>query len=100
MLQGNPTNILLFLGGLGIVALIVVMVVVPLLGRLTLIIEAGSLLAGGLGEYFGNSHVVWIGCVVVILIILSCCCIVVVGAGAILSCGTTNPSQLCRLVGR
>ena len=100
MSQANPTNVLIFLAGLGIAAVIVAMVVFPLLGRLSLIIEAGSLLAEGLGEYFGNPRVVWIGCLVVLLTIGCCCCIVVVGAGALLTCGTANPSQLCRLIGR
>ena len=79
---------------------IVVLVVVPLLLRFTTWFEALALLLEGVGEFAGHSRLVWLGCVAVVLGIMGCCVVALVVSGALLTCNSGNPAQLCRLIGR
>jgi Na+/pantothenate symporter len=101
LLQVNSSTVVLaFLGGIACIAILVVVVIVPLLTRFAGTVEAVTLLMEGLGEYFGNARVVWLGCVIIVLTFVGCCIVGIVGGGVLLSCFTTNPAQLCRLIGR
>ena len=100
MPANNSTLVLAFLAGIACIGILVVAVIVPILTRFTGTLEALTLLMEGLGEYFGSARVVWLGCIVIVLTFVGCCIIGVVGGGVLLSCFTTNPGQLCRLIGR
>ncbi len=100
MTSNNSTVVVAFLGGIACIVLVVVLVVVPILTRFTGALEALTLLVEGLGEYFGNPRLVWLGCVVAVLTLIGCCVVSVVGGGVLLSCFSGNPGQLCRLIGR
>ena len=82
------------------ILLIVLLVVLPLVGRLSLIVEAITLLSEPLGDLFGNQRNVLLGCAVVFLMVAACCIITFVGVGALLTCSTANPSGLCHMIGR
>ena len=75
-------------------------VVMPFLTRFSRVLEALPLLIEGLGEYFGNPRLVWLGCLIIALTLVACCVLAVVGGGLLVSCFTGNPTQLCRLIGR
>ncbi len=98
--SSDPRLTLALLVGLGCVGMLVIFVVLPLLGRFSVGLEALSLLIEGLGEYFGNTRIVWLGCIVIFLTIMGCCLITIVLGGALITCNTGNPAALCRLVGR
>jgi hypothetical protein len=98
--SNNSIVVLAFLAGIACIGILVVAVIVPILTRFTGVLEALTLLMEGLGEYFGNPRTVWLGCVVVVLTLIGCCIVGVVGSGVLLSCFSTNPVQLCRLIGR
>ncbi len=90
----------LALGGIVCLGLIILAVVVPLLARFSIWFEALTMAGEGLGEYLGHPRLVWLGCLVVALMLCGCCVLVIVLAGALLTCGQGNTSQLCRLIGR
>jgi hypothetical protein len=98
--SGDPRAILIFVVAMVCLAALFVTVVVPFMARFTLIFEAVTLVVEGLGSYFGNSRIIWLGCLFVGLSLIGCCVITVVIAGALFTCTTNNPSQLCRLIGR
>lgn len=85
---------------LGIIAFIVLFVVLPFVGRLSLVVEALALLSEPLGDLTGNPRFLLLGCVVLFLTIAGCCIISFVLVGSLLTCGSPNPSALCRLIGR
>jgi Na+/proline symporter len=91
---------LIFLAGAACLAALLFVVVLPLLTRFGPVLEALPLLIEGLGEYFGNPRLVWLGCLIIGLTLIGCCILTVVGGGLLLGCFTGNPSQLCRLIGR
>jgi len=82
------------------VLLVVLVIVLPLVGRLSLIVEAITLLSEPLGDILGNQRIVLLGCIVLGLTIAGCCIIAFVVVGSLLTCGTAAPSGLCRLIGR
>jgi hypothetical protein len=96
----NGTLVLAFLAGIACLGILVVAVIVPILTRFTGTLEALTFLMEGLGEYVGNARIVWLGCIVVVLTFVGCCIIGIVGGGVLLSCFTSNPAQICRLIGR
>ena len=100
MSSTDPRTSIILLAGLAVVGFVLLFVVLPLVGRVSLFLEAINLLAEPLGEYVGNPKVALLGCLVVALVIAACCVLVFVGAGALLTCGTTNPSQFCHIIGR
>lgn len=79
---------------------ILVFVVVPVLGRFSLILEAVTLLAEPLGDIFGSQRNVLLGCFVFFLVIAGCCIISFVIVGSLLTCTSANPSSLCHMIGR
>jgi len=96
----DPRLTVILIAGAAVIGFILLFVVLPLFGRFSLALEAINLLAEPLGEYVGNPKVALLGCLVVGLILCACCVLLFVGAGALLTCGTSNPSQLCRIIGR
>jgi hypothetical protein len=80
--------------------LILVFIVVPLVGRFSLLLEALTLLSEPLGDLLGNQRNVLLGCFVLLLAIIACCIISFIIVGSLLTCGSANPSGLCHLVGR
>ncbi len=90
---------LIVLGGLICLAIVVVVVIVPFFTRFGATLEALSILLEGLGEYFGNPRIVWLGCLIVSLTIIGCCIIAIIGGSALLTCFSNNPVPLCRLIG-
>ena len=98
-MQINSTG-LLFLAGAACLAILLFAVVIPFLTRFSRVLEALPLLIEGLGEYFGNPRLVWLGCLIIGLTLIACCVLTVVGGGLLLGCFTGNPTQLCRLIGR
>ena len=99
-MQTTDLRSLIILGGLGVVVVLVLIILLPLIGRLSFLIEAASLLSEPLGDCFGNRRVVLLGCVVLGLVVAGCCIIVVGVGSALLTCGTANPSQFCHMIGR
>ena len=97
---GDPRSILIFLVAIGCLAVLFVGIVFPVLARFTTLFEALTVLMQGLGSYFGNPRLVWLGCFCVVLGVIGCCIVSVVGSAALLTCSTSSPSQLCRLIGR
>lgn len=87
---------------------LVVFVVLPLLFRASLVIEALSLLVEGLGSYFDNRLLVWAGCFAAVSLCGACCILtlfITISAGGnaaqmSLHCGTTTASFLCGLLGK
>ena len=67
------------------ILLVVLLVVLPLVGRLSLIVEAITLLSEPLGDLFGNQRIVLLGCIVLFLTIAACCIITFVIVGSLLS---------------
>lgn len=98
--QGDPRLAIAILAGMACLGGLFIVFVLPFIGRVSIGIEALSLLVTGIGEYVGNTRIVWLGCLVASLLIAACCVIVFVTVGAFLTCTTGNPSQLCRLIGR
>ena len=98
--SADPKTTIILLGGAAVVGFILLFIVLPLLGRFSLMLEAINLLAEPLGEYFGNPRVALLGCLVFLLIVVACCVLVFIAAGALLTCGTANPSQFCNLFRR
>ncbi len=88
------------LGIIVAIALVVLVVLIPLLTRLSFIMEAISLMLEGLGEYTEHPRLVWLGCLVLVLTCLGCAVVAVVVAGSLLTCNTSSPAYLCRLIGR
>ncbi len=83
-----------------VVALLIMLVVAPLLTRLSLIFEAISVALEGLGEYTGHPKLVWLGCLVVVMVCFGCAVLAVIVAGSLMTCSSGNPAYLCRLFGR
>ena len=79
---------------------LVMFVLVPILVRATTLLEVGSVIVEFIGESTGNPRLAFFGCLVVGLILAGCCVISLAVIGALLTCSTANPSQLCRLVAR
>jgi hypothetical protein len=98
--QGDPRLAFAILAGFACIGGLLIFFVLPIIGRFSIGVEALSLLIAGIGEYFGNPRVIWLGCLVFLLVTAACCFIVVIIGGSLLTCSTANPSQLCRLVGR
>jgi hypothetical protein len=84
----------------GIIGFVLLFVVLPFVGRLSLVVEALSLLSEPLGDLTGNPRILLLGCVVLVLTVAGCCIITFVVVGSLLTCGSPNPSGLCRLIGR
>ena len=99
-MSANDVHTLLTVGGLIVLGLLIIIIVVPLVGRLSLLIEAFSLLSEPLGDLFGNQRVVLLGCLVLGLVVAGCCVIALVAGSALLTCGSANPSGLCHMIGR
>jgi hypothetical protein len=89
-----------FLAGAFCVGALLIVVVLPALAHFSLAVEAISLFVDGLGHYFGQSRLVWLACGVVMLGCIGCCVITIAIGGSLITCNTTTPSQLCRLIGR
>ena|SRR5689334_7525920 len=98
--QGDPRLAIAILAGMACLGGLFIVFVLPFLGRVSIGIEALSLLISGIGDYVGNPRIIWLGCLVVTLLVAACCIIVLVTVGAFLTCTTGNPSQICRLIGR
>jgi hypothetical protein len=96
----NRTIALIILGAMAILGFVGIFVVLPMLAQFGLAAEAFALLTDGIGEYFGQPRVIWLGCLVFIMICAGCCLIVIVLGGATLTCSSSTPSQLCRLIMR
>ena len=96
----DPRLAVALIVGLACLGVLVIFVVLPFIGHVSLIIEAGSLMLEGLGEYFGNTRLVYLGCAVVVLTILACCAIVVLILGALITCTAGNPAQICHVLRR
>jgi hypothetical protein len=90
----------LTLGGIICAGLVILAVVVPLVMRFSVLLEALTLAGEGLGEYLGHPRLVWLGCLVAALMVCGCGVMVIVLAGALLTCNPDSPAQLCRLIGR
>lgn len=86
--------------GMACMGMLVIFVVLPLLGRFSIFIEAMTLMIEAVGSNYGNTRVIWLGCGVVVLTVLGCCLVTVIIAGALLTCSTNNPAAICRLIGR
>jgi hypothetical protein len=97
---GDPRIALAFIAGAFCIGVVLIFVVLPFLAQISLATEALTLLVSGIGDYFGNTKLVWLGCFVFILVIVACCCLVVGLVGALITCTTANPSQICRFIGR
>ena len=98
--SGNPSTILLVMAALLIIALLALFFITPLLAQFGLGFEALTLLLEGVGDYFGNKRVVWLGCLVVGLAICGCCVVTTAVGGAFLTCLTDQPTRICSLIGR
>jgi hypothetical protein len=96
----TSTIVLAFLAGIACLAILIVVVAVPILTQFAGTLEALSMLMEGLGDYFGNTRLVWLGCTVIALTIVGCCVLGVVGGGVLVTCFSGNPVQVCRLIGR
>jgi hypothetical protein len=96
----SRTTALIFLGVMGFLGFIGIFVVLPIIARFSLAIEAFSLLSEGIGEYFGRPRIVMFGCLIIGMLCIGCCCITVALGGALLTCSTSTPSQFCRLIGQ
>jgi len=96
----DPRTSLILIGGLIFLGILLIVIVLPILGRVSLLVEVASLLSEPLGEYVGNPRLVMLGCVVLGLAIVGCCVVVVLLGSALLTCNTANPAGICHLVGR
>ncbi len=96
----SSTIVLAVLAGVACVGVLIITVAAPLLTQFAGLIEALNLLMEGLGEYFGSTRIVWLGCAVIILTVVGCCVVCVVGGGVLVTCFSGNPVQFCRLIGR
>ena len=91
---------LILLGGLIFLGILLVIIILPILGRLSLLVEVVSLLSEPLGDYVGNPRLVILGCGVLLLVIAGCCVVLLLLGSALLTCNTPNPASICHLVGR
>jgi hypothetical protein len=96
----DPVTIFPILGGFLCFGILMILIVIPFLGRFALWLEVSTLLAEALGSFFQRPGLVQIGCFVIILMILGCCCFVVALLVSGVTCFTNNPSGICRLFGR
>ena len=96
----NPIVSIVILIGVLIIALILIFVVLPFVAHVLGIFEALSIMIQGIGEYVGNTTLVWLGCGAIAVTLVSCCLITIVLVAASLTCPTANPSQLCGIFGR
>ena len=92
-------SIALVLGALCI-TLIFIFFVLPFLAHVMGVFEALSIMIQGIGEYVGNTTLVWLGCAAIAMILAACCLIPIVLIAASLTCQTANPSQICGLFAR
>ncbi len=83
-----------------VIALALILVVVPLLTRLSFVVEALSLGIEGLGEYTGHPKLMWLGCLVFVMMCCGCAVLAIVLTGSLITCSSSNPAYLCRLIGR
>ncbi len=86
-----------------VVIIIVVLVIIALLRfftRTTELLGVVTLLVTAIGEFVGSSRLVWLGCGVLVLICLGCSAAGLLTLLAMGTCGTPQPVQLCRLLGR
>lgn len=100
MTTSDPRNSLILLGGLIFLGILLVVIILPIVGRLSLLVEAVSLLSEPLGDYVGNPRLVILGCIVLGLLLLGCCVVALLLGSALLTCNTANPAGICHLVGR
>ncbi len=86
--------------GLICLGILVFFIVIPILVRFTTLLEVWGVIVEFIGEATGNPRLAFFGCLVVGLIVAGCCVISLAVVGAFLTCPTSNPSQLCRLIAR
>ena len=99
-LDSSLVTFILLFGGLCLGGIILIGVIVPFIGHLFFGLELYNLVVEGIGEFTGRPRLAQLGCLVLILLMFSCCCgVVALGAGTI-TCFTSNPAQLCHLIGR
>ncbi len=100
MSTSDPRSSLILIGGLIFLGILLIVIVLPILGRLSLLVEVASLLSEPLGDYVGNPRLVMLGCGVLLLVVAGCCVVVLLLGSALLTCNTANPASICHLVGR
>ncbi len=93
-LSGLFLIVFLIFGGL------IVLSFLRFVGRLSRPLEVLLILFDSIGSYVGGRRIVFIGCAVLVLICLACGIATLLSAAALATCGTTQPVQLCHLVGR
>lgn len=96
----DPVVSIIILVGLLCIGFFLIFVVLPFVAHVLGIFEALSLLIQGIGEYFGNTTIVWLGCGAIVMILIACAVIPIVLIASTLTCQSTNPSQFCGLFGR
>ena len=100
MFSNDPRLGVAFVIALICLGILAFFVVIPILVRVTTFLEVWGVIVDFVGESTGNPRLAFFGCLVIGLIVAGCCVISLAVAGALLTCSTSNPAQLCRLVAR
>lgn len=96
----NTLVTLLVLGVVALVALLAIFFGLPALLYLGATVEAFSVLAEGIDEYFNRPGLARVCCITSFLMIAGCCLVVIVAAIIGLQCFAESPPGICRLIGR
>ncbi len=98
-MDSNTLSTVLTVGAL-IIGLILILTLIRTLVRLGDEIAIVAIFIQAVGDLLGGSRIALLGCAVIGLICLGCSAAAVLSVIALSTCGTANPVQLCRLVGR
>jgi len=98
--QPDPRTSLIFLAGAACVGAIFIFFVLPAVMKVTSFLEAVIVLSDAIGSYFNNRAAGALACVVILISVAGCCVISLLIAFAFTTCFTSEPSSICRLIGR
>jgi hypothetical protein len=101
MLFESPTlTFLLLFAGICGGGLLLIGIVVPFIAQLFFGFEIYGMIVEAIGEYTGQPRLVQMGCLLLIAVVFSCCCGAVGITAGVVTCFTSTPAALCRLIGR